>query len=166
MRCWCPQPPTFSLGTAMKIAHKFSYKNRSNVKVPAVKQCATCDAFICHVGKGSHLKKYCSLCSYKSYLEGAKRYRKNYPENCAQARFRRRTRIKNVRYEVVTEADVITNHGADCHLCGRSIDFSLVWPHPQSKSMDHVIPIAKGGPHILANVKLAHLTCNMRKSDK
>lgn len=150
----------------MKIAHKFSYKNRSNVKVPAVKQCATCDAFICHVGKGSALKKYCSTCAHKKILERARTYRESYPENCAQARFRRRTRMKNVRYEVVTEADVVRSHGADCHICERSIDFSLVWPHPQSKSMDHVIPIAKGGTHVLANVKLAHLTCNQRKSDK
>lgn len=136
------------------------------VKVPTLKQCVSCDAFICHTGKGSHLKKYCSLCSYKAYLEGAKRYRQNYPENCRQGRFRRRTRMKNVRYEVVTLDQVISTHGPDCHICSESIDFKLEWPHPLSKSMDHIIPIAKGGTHVLANVKLAHLTCNQRKSDK
>lgn len=74
--------------------------------------------------------------------------------------------MKNARYEVVTEADIIQTHGADCHICTESIDFELAWPHPRSKSMDHVIPIAKGGGHELSNVKMAHLTCNQRKSDK
>lgn len=150
----------------MKIAHTFSYKNRNNLKVPDTKQCKTCGAFICHLGKGSNLKKYCCTCSYKAYLAGAKRYRENYPENCRQARFRRRTRMKNVRYEVVTLDQVVTNHGSDCHICYESIDFELQWPHPFSKSLDHVLPIAKGGTHTLANVKLAHLTCNQRKSDR
>lgn len=142
-----------------------AYAVRNYTKAP-LKQCATCEAFIYHRGKGSHLKKYCTTCSYKAYLAGAKKYRQNYPENCAQARFRRRTRMKNVRYEVVTESDVINAHGTNCHICEGFIDFSLTWPHPKSKSMDHVIPIAKGGTHVLANVKLAHLTCNLRKSDK
>lgn len=37
---------------------------------------------------------------------------------------------------------------------------------PLLNSALHVMPIAKGGTHTLANVKLAHLTCNQRKSDK
>lgn len=149
----------------MKIA-VFRPKSRTVLKVPAIKQCLTCKAFICHVGKGSHLKKYCSLCAQRQVLVRAKIYRQNYPQNCANARFRRRTRMKNVRYEVVTLEDVKATHGPDCHICNMPIDFSLEWPHPQSKSLDHVRPLSKGGTHELANVKLAHLTCNQRKSDK
>src|SRR5687767_15787620 len=117
----------------MKIA-VFRPKSRSVLKVPPVKQCVSCDAFICHIGKGSHLKKYCCLCAYKQILVRAKTYRQNYPDNCSAARFRRRTRIRNVRYETVTESDVISTHGSDCHICTKTIDFSLSWPHPLSKS--------------------------------
>ena len=33
-------------------------------------------------------------------------------------------------------------------------------------SIDHVIPLAKGGEHSWNNVMLAHRLCNSRKSDK
>lgn len=158
--------PPFLLGTAMKIAHKFSYKSRSNVKVPALKQCATCDAFICIVGKGTHLKKYCSICSHGKILERARTYRENYPENCRQARHRRRARVKNAVFESFTLQDIISTHGTNCCECGNSIDLSLKWPHPRSKSEEHRVPISKGGSHTLSNVKLAHLSCNQKKSDK
>lgn len=145
--------------------HVFREYRSRKFKVPPIKQCLRCDTFIFAKGK-SHRKKYCQACSYKAYLDGAKRYREKYPDNCAAARFRRRTRMKNARYETVTLEDVINEHGKDCHICGDSIDFNLQWPHPQSKSLDHVRSLAKGGGHELANVKLAHLTCNQRKSDK
>lgn len=35
-----------------------------------------------------------------------------------------------------------------------------------SRSLDHVIPLNKGGPHTLANVATAHLRCNISKKDR
>lgn len=32
--------------------------------------------------------------------------------------------------------------------------------------MDHVIPLTKGGNHELANVRLAHLRCNVSKGNR
>ena len=54
-----------------------------------------------------------------------------------------------------------------CALCGRPVDFSLRYPDPMSKTVDHIIPIARGGhPSDLSNLQLAHLACNLAKSDK
>ena len=54
-----------------------------------------------------------------------------------------------------------------CALCGKPIDKRLKFPHPLSASVDHIIPIAKGGhPSDLSNLQLAHLNCNQRKSSK
>ena len=54
-----------------------------------------------------------------------------------------------------------------CGICGRPVDFSFRYPHPLSPSVDHIIPIAKGGhPSDLANLQLAHRCCNRLKSDK
>jgi 5-methylcytosine-specific restriction endonuclease McrA len=53
-----------------------------------------------------------------------------------------------------------------CWLCETSIDVDLSWPHPMSQSLDHVVPLAKGGDHSRANVALAHLVCNLRKGAK
>ena len=54
-----------------------------------------------------------------------------------------------------------------CGICGRPVDKSLRYPHPMSATVDHIIPIARGGhPSDLENLQLAHWTCNRQKSDK
>lgn len=64
------------------------------------------------------------------------------------------------------------DHGI-CYLCGGRCDWSdkevredgtTVVGH-NYPSIDHVIPLAKGGEHSWANVKLAHIICNIHKSD-
>src|SRR5581483_7266209 len=46
-----------------------------------------------------------------------------------------------------------------CYLCKQKLKF---WEF----SIDHVVPIAKGGGHTYDNVKICCLKCNQRKSDK
>lgn len=54
-----------------------------------------------------------------------------------------------------------------CGICGRPVDFSIRPPEPLSPTIDHIIPISKGGhPSDLANLQLAHRCCNRQKSDK
>lgn len=54
-----------------------------------------------------------------------------------------------------------------CALCGQIVDKTLKFPHPMSASVDHIIPIAKGGhPAAYDNLQLTHLVCNQVKSSK
>ena len=54
-----------------------------------------------------------------------------------------------------------------CGICGKPVDFSLKYPHPLSPTVDHIIPVAKGGhPTDISNLQLAHRCCNREKSDK
>lgn len=54
-----------------------------------------------------------------------------------------------------------------CGICGKPVDMTLKYPHPLAKSVDHIIPVAKGGhPSDIDNLQLAHWTCNRQKSDK
>lgn len=42
----------------------------------------------------------------------------------------------------------------------------LKFPHPLSATVDHIIPVSKGGhPSDLQNLQLAHFSCNRQKSD-
>ena len=55
----------------------------------------------------------------------------------------------------------------NCAICGRPVNFDKVFPDPWSATLDHIIPIAKGGdPANLDNLQLAHLQCNRIKSSK
>ena len=54
-----------------------------------------------------------------------------------------------------------------CGICGKPVDFSYKYPHPLSPTIDHIIPVAKGGhPSDMDNLQLAHRCCNREKSDK
>ena len=54
-----------------------------------------------------------------------------------------------------------------CGICGKPVDFSLKYPHPLSPTIDHIIPVSKGGhPSDISNLQLAHRCCNRQKSDK
>ncbi len=53
-----------------------------------------------------------------------------------------------------------------CGICGRPVDKSLRYPHPLSPTVDHIIPVARGGSSDIGNLQLAHRCCNRQKSDK
>lgn len=54
-----------------------------------------------------------------------------------------------------------------CGICGKPVDFSYRYPHPLSPTVDHIIPVSKGGhPSDLSNLQLAHRCCNREKADK
>lgn len=54
-----------------------------------------------------------------------------------------------------------------CGICGKPVDFSIKYPNPLSACIDHIVPVSKGGhPSDIANLQLAHRTCNRLKSDK
>lgn len=60
-----------------------------------------------------------------------------------------------------------------CALCHRATDHPRVWKDwmvnkrwlPNAPTVDHIIPLAKGGTHTWDNVQLAHWSCNSTKSD-
>lgn len=54
-----------------------------------------------------------------------------------------------------------------CGICGQPVDKTLKWPHPMSKTVDHIIPVSRGGhPSDIDNMQLAHMICNRLKSNK
>lgn len=54
-----------------------------------------------------------------------------------------------------------------CAICGLPVDKRLKSPDPMSATVDHIIPIAKGGhPSDITNLQLAHRSCNRAKGTK
>lgn len=63
-------------------------------------------------------------------------------------------------------ADIAERDGWKCGLCGKRVRKDLMHPHPMSKSLDHVIPLSRGGGHVPENCQLAHLRCNVSKGNR
>lgn len=68
----------------------------------------------------------------------------------------RRARLKNAFVESVDPVAVFERDGWVCGICGEAIARG-------EQSLDHVIPLARGGEHSYANVQASHLRCNVRK---
>lgn len=54
-------------------------------------------------------------------------------------------------------------HQGVCALCGQLVAIDRARPKREWATIDHVIPLAKGGRHAYDNVQLAHLGCNSSK---
>jgi len=68
-------------------------------------------------------------------------------------------------YEKIDRTKVFERDGWRCGICCGTIDPQLSHPHQMCGSIDHVIPLSRGGSHTYANVQAAHLRCNSIKSD-
>ena len=50
-----------------------------------------------------------------------------------------------------------------CSICGLPINLSKYYPDPWSLTIDHIVPIEKGGRTEDTNLQPAHMKCNRRK---
>lgn len=81
-------------------------------------------------------------------------------------RQKRRAVERGVNAERIVAEDIYRRDGWKCGLCARPIDSRLTYPNPRSASLDHIVPISRGGDHVRANVQAAHLGCNLAKGNR
>ena len=80
---------------------------------------------------------------------------------------KRADRIGEHRTAYDRNRQIILHTQTVCGICGKPVDFEFKYPHPLSPTVDHIVPIKKGGhPSALSNLQLAHRWCNRWKSDK
>jgi 5-methylcytosine-specific restriction endonuclease McrA len=94
-----------------------------------------------------------------------------HPQCTIEAR-RARYRIKTVKRQSLTKPsrlaadEVVATYGTNCSICGNQIDLSLKRTSSMGLTVDHWIPLSKGGSDELENLRPAHWICNRRKSNK
>lgn len=69
------------------------------------------------------------------------------------------------RGEQINYTEVYDAHGWICHLCGEEISRYAKCDDHMRVTLDHIIPLSKGGEHVRSNVAPAHYRCNMAKGD-
>ena len=95
-----------------------------------------------------------------------------YHPKCSKEARSARYRIKTVKRQKVvsryriSHEQVVREYGPDCHICQSTIDLELPRTHRLGLTVDHVIPLNKGGSDDMHNLRPAHWICNVRKSDK
>lgn len=71
----------------------------------------------------------------------------------------RRAKIRQVPFEKIDRKLVYLIDGGICGICGKPLEMS-------DFTLDHIIPISKGGGHVYPNVHSAHRICNIRRGTK
>jgi len=125
-------------------------------KVDRIKECKVCgNIFI-----GTKRSVCCSDICTKKYENRQRELRK---------------RIKNkskIEWNISLEKLIQRDEGI-CKICGRQVDINDYYYTDEGyfiagesyPSIDHIIPLAKGGTHTWNNIQLAHRHCNAIKND-
>ena len=68
--------------------------------------------------------------------------------------------------EVFDRGEVFVRDNWTCQLCGLPVDATASPFDPASPTVDHVVPLSRGGEHTLTNAQCSHLGCNAAKQDR
>ena len=131
--------------------------------------CSSCGHITKHYSKGE-----CNRCYRRkeylrnriTYLSRFKRHYKDNKEYYKNKKNKRRVLKYNSEYVYINIYNIYKRDRFKCGICGLRVNTKLKHPHPYSPSLDHIIPLSKGGSHTPDNVQLAHLRCNISKGSK
>ena len=107
-------------------------------------------------------KKLCVTHYNASFFKGSQR-KYDTPEKKRARDQRRRAVVFGHTADLISRDRVGDRDGWVCGICRRDVDISLPWPDPKSPSLDHIVPLARGGRHTYSNVRISHLTCNVKR---
>lgn len=165
------------------------YWHRHNPGTPkpvAARSCTQCGADISHMqrsakfcserckAQGRNTKQpqafKCKACG-ELCIQGTNVPRNSYAfcnQSCASKHAGRVRRARHAAafVEHVTVPQLVERDGWECKLCGDTIDRAKRFPDFYAATIDHIVPLAKGGKHELSNTQLAHYICNTRKRDR
>ncbi len=99
---------------------------------------------------------YCRACGKPALRKRGSAYCSTRCERRVQAR-NRRARKRQGFVEHVYMATLVARDNGICQICFLPVDFSATCPHPMSPSLDHVIPLAKGGVTLLCQLSASPL---------
>jgi hypothetical protein len=95
--------------------------------------------------------------------ERARSWRERNPDHVRMHGAMRRARLATVRVEAFSPREIFERDGWTCGICTEPIDPGAAHPDRMSASLDHIIPLSRGGFHERLNCQAAHLICNIRK---
>ena len=110
----------------------------------------------------------CKICGAACIEQPRKGYRRWYCDDCKkQVREMyddtKRARRFGAFIAPVNRRRIFERDKWRCQICLEQVSRSANWPDPRSATIDHIIPLSKGGTHEPSNCQLAHAGCNSSK---
>jgi len=171
---WCGNPvsrravqgpkPLYCGAACRRDALRSTYRARREAArtVTPKRPCRCCGTSLTH-----DQTRYCSVLCYRTHAgiivkrSPADRARRRIEAQARRARLRSAHPAERIDPVAVYERD-----GWRCGVCLRDVDRTLPFPDPRCATLDHIIPLSRGGLHVPSNVQCAHFRCNASKSDR
>lgn len=133
---------------------RLAYNREYNAKRPGRRRSGdeTCQS--CAKPRPPRNHKFCDDCKAEGEREMKRR-----------ARRVRRARERGAMSEPYTLAEIATRDKFKCGICRLRVLMSKAVPHPKAPTIDHILPLSRGGDDLKANVRLAHFICNSIRGD-
>lgn len=88
------------------------------------------------------------------------------PEKVSAIVHARRATREGRQHERIDRNIVFERDDFTCKLCGGALDMGAAKAHPLAPTLDHIVPLSRGGDHLYANVQAAHFRCNTAKGNR
>lgn len=115
--------------------------------------------------KGKKVKFKCDSCGKVIYNKYGEKRRRFCSSKCGKklGKYERKMRQRKAYVERVTLPYLLQRDAMTCGICGKKVRINVDYLHPRVATIDHIVPLAKGGEHSKRNTQLAHRECNSLK---
>lgn len=157
----CCRPCRQSLSREQKVALGIAKPRQPKKQQPWSERkpkrhvCSRCD---CEFFAKYVNRVYCADC-----WAAVQEERKADPRRNQRKMSERRARLAGAFVEDVDPATLFERDGWRCHICGKKCRQDVDGFHPLAPTIDHLVPLARGGEHSYRNTACAHRTCNVSK---
>jgi len=157
--CWRSQPA----GSMPATCHEC----RRNGRGPNRAWGVVCRNPVCEQifdSKGDKRRKFCSrrCAASRGLLPGESRERR-------KAGVRARRAIIASTWDGVTDRQIFERDDWQCQISDCALGplrADLLWPEALSPSIDHIVPLSRGGTDVAPNKRAAHLYCNIARHNR
>lgn len=118
---------------------------------------------------GSKKKRTCLHCS-KVITQERRSDAKFCSQECNskahQLQRKLRTRANETGKRGYLRTEICERDNWICQICKKPVERNAHYPNPQAPSLDHIIPVSKGGSSEPSNLQLTHLVCNLKRGNR
>lgn len=122
-----------------------------------------------NIRKSVEYERECVVCGqpFKTWIP----HKWTCSEKCTISHNSKRIPVDQIIDTDITLQGLFNRDGGICYLCGGKCDWSDKDSDTDSvgrryPTIDHVVPVKRGGLHSWSNIKLAHMGCNSAKGEK
>lgn len=102
----------------------------------------------------------------KRILNKQKEFKKENPDKVYAHKLKYKTAKLNAFVANVDKFEIFKRDGYICQLCGKPTNPDVHYYNSEYPSIDHIIPLSKGGTHEPDNVQCSHNGCNKSKGNR